>query len=197
MSKILLASNSPRRKEILGTFTSSYEVISSDYEESLVSGGDPVIEAMNAALGKALLALDVDGKSDIILTADTIVVLDEIMGKPSSREDAKNMLIKLSGKTHRVITGICLKKADEEFIISDYVSTGVKFYELDENIIEKYLDTGEYADKAGAYGIQGHGSLLVESISGDYFNVVGLPIGRIDKLLRKNFGVCLMDGLEE
>ena len=119
----------------------------------------------------------------IVIGADTIVVLEsEILGKPRDRADAIKMLSTLSGKVHSVFTGVCLIKDSKENCF--YEETKVEFYELSPQEIEAYVDTGEPMDKAGAYGIQGRGCLLVKRIDGDYFNVVGLPVGRLIKELK-------------
>ena len=116
--------------------------------------------------------------SKIILSADTVVCIDEkILGKPKDRADAENMLRSLSGRGHFVYTGFCI--ADGEKICSGFERTDVYFKKLSENQLSWYLDNEEWKDKAGAYGIQGKGALLVEKINGDYFNVVGLPVSRI------------------
>ena len=179
--KLILASNSPRRKSLLTEYGFSFTVIPSDFIESnlLLS---PTVTAKNNALGKAK---DVFNKlmdnEIIVLGADTIVVLDgKILGKPKDNFDAKNMLEKLSNKSHQVITGYSIYTKNK--IITDYITTIVKFNELTDELIDKYVATGSPLDKAGAYGIQ-DGFNLVKKIDGSYNNVVGLPIEIIkDKL---------------
>lgn len=124
-------------------------------------------------------------KSDLVISADTIVVLDNtVLGKPKDEIEARKMITSLSGRTHQVITGISLINLDNNKKIIDYVISNVKFKNLSEEDINDYIRTKESLDKAGAYGIQGYGALLVEEIQGDYFNIVGLPISRLSDLLK-------------
>ena len=126
------------------------------------------------------------------MSADTLVELDgKLLGKPKNREDAKIMIESLSGRIHNVYTGYAIFKLSEKIKYVNYQKSSVKFYELSDLEIENYLDTLEYKDKAGAYGIQGKGSLLVEEIRGDYFNIVGLPIGKINRDLIRLFNFNL------
>ena len=127
----------------------------------------------------------------IIIGADTLVSLDEhVLGKPHSRSDAREMLVLLSGKEHLVLTGLCILDTQTDESAEAVEETFVRFRELSEQEIDSYLDTGEWEDKAGAYAIQGRGALFVEAISGDYFNVMGLPLCRLGLLL-KELGVEL------
>ena len=124
----------------------------------------------------------------MVISADTIVVLDNtVLGKPKDEIEARKMITSLSGRTHQVITGISLINLDNNKKIIDYVISNVKFKNLSEEDINDYIRTKESLDKAGAYGIQGYGALLVEEIQGDYFNIVGLPISRLSDLLKKIF----------
>ena len=128
----------------------------------------------------------------IVIAADTLVVFGEqILGKPKDREDAINMLRTLQGKWHNVITGVAIVRKDTNQCLTDYEKTGVCFCQLCTSEIEAYVDTGEPMDKAGAYGIQGKGAFLVERINGCYFNVVGLPLAKLGRMLRK-FGVYVL-----
>ncbi len=141
-----------------------------------------------------LKVLDVASKiSDgIVIAADTEVILDKkILGKPKNKKEAYKMLKNLSGKEHRVITGLAVVDAKTKKLLQDIVVTKVKFRKLNKDLIERYVASGEPLDKAGAYGIQGKAALLVESIKGDYFNVVGLPLNALNQLLEK-FGVNLL-----
>ena len=141
-----------------------------------------------------LKVLDVASKiSDgIVIAADTEVILDKkILGKPKNKKEAYRMLKNLSGKEHRVITGLAVVDAKTKKLLQDIVVTKVKFRKLNKDLIERYVASGEPLDKAGAYGIQGKAALLVESIKGDYFNVVGLPLNALNQLLEK-FGVNLL-----
>ena len=135
-------------------------------------------------------------KSDLIISADTIVVIDNtVLGKPENEIEARKMITSLSGRTHQVITGISLINLDNNKKIIDYVISNVKFKNLSEEDINDYIRTKESLDKAGAYGIQGYGALLVDEIQGDYFNIVGLPISRLSDLLKKHFNINLfMEG---
>ncbi len=181
---IILASQSPRRKELLSLITNDFSVIPA-YVDETVPDNISVYETAEflSKIKASALACDVsDG--DIIIGADTVVICDgQIFGKPKDKADAFNMLSKLSGKTHKVITGVTIIK--NKAVNSFSVTTEVTFYQLSENEINDYIETNEPMDKAGAYGIQGKGSLLVEKINGDYFNVVGLPIARLSQELKK------------
>ena len=136
-----------------------------------------------------------NNESSLVIGADTIVVLDDmILGKPKDKDEAYCMLKKLSNKVHQVITGISLINLEGNKKIIDYVVSNVKFKDLSEEDIKDYIQTDESLDKAGAYGIQGYGALLVEEIKGDYFNIVGLPISRISDLLKQHFSINLFYG---
>ena len=129
----------------------------------------------------------------VVISADTIVWLDGmVLGKPSDAANAKLMLKKLSGQTHEVYTGICVTDSKSGKSVSDYAVTKVNFKVLDEDEIDRYISTGEPMDKAGAYGIQGKGCLFVESIEGDYLNVVGLPAMKLSKILKEEFNINII-----
>ncbi len=193
MKDIILASASPRRKELLDKFNIDYKIEISNIYENVNTGERPEIIAMVLAFEKAVDISKRVSDNSIIISADTIVVAeDNILEKPKTRFEAKKMLELLSGKMHKVITGISLVNIDEKIKIVDYEKTFVKFRELNDELIEKYLDTGEYKDKAGSYGIQGKGSILVEKIEGCYYNVVGLPLNKLDILLREKFNIGLI-----
>ena len=178
---IILASNSPRRKELMHYITDDFIIKSAEVDETLKDGVTPEEAVMYLSKIKAL---PFKNENDIVIGADTVVCIDgTILGKPENEKDAKRMLRLLSGKTHSVFTGICVIKGEE--IENIAVETKVKFFELTESEIEQYVKTGEPLDKAGAYGIQGYGSLLVEGIEGDYFNVVGLPVSALYRVLHK------------
>lgn len=192
MDRIVLASGSPRRKEILEKYDIDLLVEKSNVKEKTNNGERPEQIAMSLALIKAL-DLSKKYSKDIVIGADTIVIIDDIiLGKPIDRKDAYNTLSKLSGRYHQVITGISLIKEEMNIKIIDYENTKVKFRELTDSMINRYIDTGEPFDKAGAYGIQGLGQILVENIDGCYLNVVGLPLTKIDKLLYKHFNYCIL-----
>ena len=190
MEKIILASNSPRRREILGNFI-DFNVISKETQEIKDDSFLPWTTVTALAFEKGIeVAKDYEDK--IVLSADTLVELDgKLLGKPKNREDARVMIRSLSGKTHNVYTGYAIFKLSQKIKYVSYDKSSVKFYDLSDDEIEKYLDTDEYKDKAGAYGIQGKGSLLVEKIEGDFFNIVGFPIGKINRDLMKLFDFSL------
>lgn len=178
--KVVLASNSPRRQELLGGLGIDYEVktmpdIDESYPEGLSADGIPVHIARN----KANAYRSVMKSNELIITADTIVWLNGVvMGKPKDELDACNMLRKLSGKTHQVVTGVCLTTTDKQTSFSTV--TDVTFAELTEEEIQYYVSNYRPMDKAGAYGIQEWiGYIGVRAMSGSYFNVVGLPIQRL------------------
>lgn len=193
MEKIILASASPRRSEILKNIGLDFEVLVSDADESSISTECPSeLYVQELALLKAAAAAKKAGftKDAVVISADTVVVLDgEILGKPEDKDDAKRMLQMLSGREHDVITGICVLRLKDAFSVCDSVVTRVKFKALSSELIDLYIDTKEPLDKAGAYGIQGKGALLCEKIDGDYFNVVGLPVSKLCDILRNDFGI--------
>ena len=178
---LILASGSPRRKELLQLITEDFTVYSVDADETLPAGMPVEMAAAYLADLKASTAAKIF-PDQIVIGCDTIVLLgDEIMGKPKDREDAHRMLRALSGETHSVLTGTSLYYGTQTTVFT--TETLVTFYPLSNAEIERYLDTGEPFDKAGAYGIQGKGSLLVQGIEGDYFNVVGLPVAALSRAL--------------
>lgn len=177
---IILASQSPRRQELLKLITSDFEIKVSNVDETLPDKITPKEAVMYLSKIKAEPFADGD---DIVIGADTVVALDgKILGKPKSEENAKEMLRFLSGRTHSVFTGVTL--ASDKKTKTFAVETKVKFFELTNEKIDAYIKTKEPFDKAGAYGIQGYGSLLVEKIDGDYFNVVGLPVSTLARELK-------------
>ena len=181
--KLILASSSPRRKEILQREEIEFEVIHppDSLEETLTA--DPVEHVLILSREKAESVSSAVGPG-LILGADTVVVLDgEILGKPTDPKNAFAILRKLSGRTHRVYTGLTLLNKYNGKTISDYDCTEVRFNRLEEQKITVYIATGEPMDKAGAYGIQGMGSFLVEKIDGNLDNVIGLPTGKLRGML--------------
>lgn len=190
MEKIILASNSPRRREILSNFI-DFTVISKEIDEIKDDCFSPWTTVMALAYEKGIEVAK-DNVDEVVLSADTLVELDgKLLGKPKNREDAKIMIKSLSGKIHNVYTGYAIFKLSKKIKYVSYEKSSVKFYDLSSDEIEKYLDTLEYKDKAGAYGIQGKGSLLVEKIEGDYFNIVGFPIGKINRDLMRILNLSL------
>lgn len=186
---LVLASASPRRQELLGHFGHDITIDPSAAPETPPPGADA--EAAVKALSAAK-ALDVASRhpGEIVIGADTVVELGgAILGKPQSREDAFFMLRSLSGQEHRVYTAVTLARDGES--VTEAEMTRVRFRPLSDREIWSYIDTGEPMDKAGAYGYQGLAGLFVEQIEGDYFNVVGLPLCRLGKML-ENWGVTLL-----
>ena len=184
--KVVLASNSPRRKELLTGLGIDYEVKTlPDIDESFPRGLSEVETATYIARAKADVYRNIMQSDELIITADTIVWLDgEVMGKPLDGEDARRMLRALSGKTHQVITGVCLMTIDSQKAFATV--TDVTFCHLSEEEIDYYVERYRPMDKAGSYGIQEWiGFVGVESISGSYFNVMGLPIQRLYTELKK------------
>jgi septum formation protein len=179
--RIVLASASPRREELLRRIVPEFDVLPSEAEEP--RHGRPARRALRAARQKASQVAA--RASGIVIAADTLVVLrSRVLGKPESRREAADMLRHLSGHTHRVVTGLCLietRRGEERAAVEE---TRVHFRSLSDREIERYLDCGEYTDKAGAYGIQGRAAAFVDRIRGDYTNVMGLPVARLTLLLR-------------
>ena len=191
MKKIILASGSPRRSEMLRNIDIDFTVIKSNADESGINpDGIPVnVYVQELALLKATEVYGrVSAENALIIGADTVVAVDgEILGKPVDEADAFRMLRALSGRTHQVYTGICVVRSEDGYSVCDSECTDVTFAELSDDEIYEYIHTNESYDKAGGYGIQGKGSLLVEKISGDYFNVVGLPVRKLVKLMKEEF----------
>jgi septum formation protein len=184
-SKIVLASQSPRRLELLKEISTQFEVAPSSIEEVLDPGLRPEANAQNLAREKAE-SIAPNFPDCWVIGADTLVTLDhEIFGKPEDEEDAKRILKKISGREHLVVTGICVvgpKKTLGKAVVSQ-----VKIKPLTDQEIEDYIATGEPMDKAGAYGIQGKGSFMVRSFSGSKSNIIGLPLDELKILLKKTY----------
>ena len=183
MKPLILASNSPRRKELLTQARLSFSVVASTIDEQVDLSLAPEQVVQSLALQKAN---DVFSRHQdaVVIGADTVVVLKgKILGKPQDREDAKETLRALSNQTHSVYTGVAIVLANQQFTFS--VETKVTFWPLVDGEIDAYLDSGEPFDKAGSYGIQGLGALFVKEIVGDYFNVVGLPLSKTVRELKK------------
>lgn len=178
----ILASNSPRRKELLGNIT-EFTVLSAEADESVEPGLSPdqIVEELAARKAQAVFERLSDSES--VIGADTIVYhKGEVLGKPKDKEDAFRMLKSLSGDTHSVFTGVCVLTPEGKLVF--HSETKVTFDELPDEEIREYIDTGEPMDKAGAYGIQGLGGKFVTGIEGDYTNVVGFPVGEFCRLIR-------------
>jgi septum formation protein len=191
---IVLASNSPRRREILSQLNINFEVVPSDFEETFINM-EPTALVEHFAYMKALDVyekLKSNSVEDIyVIGSDTIVYCNSIMGKPKSDEDAYKMLIALSNKEHQVISGLSIIQGSTGKVITMHESTNVWIRELEDREILSYISSGEPSDKAGAYAIQGLGSLFVEKIQGCYFNVVGLPVNKLFKIM-KQFDINLI-----
>ena len=188
---IILASTSPRRKELLGQIgLKDYRILSPDVEEVLDEMLPPAQLVEGLSRQKALAVRGRVDEDDVIIAADTVVSLEgEVLGKPADEMDAFKMLSALSGNRHQVYTGLTVIRGEQ--VVTDHEMTTVTFRDLDPEEIEHYIATGEPMDKAGAYGIQGIGALLVSGIDGDYFNVMGLPVYRLGRILAQ-FGVDVL-----
>ena len=184
MAQFILASASPRRKELLNRLELPFEIIPSSVEENYSNGMAPPEMAKRWALEKARDVAAAHPET-IVVGADTIVVLEgKILGKPKDSSEAAAMLRKLSNKSHTVHTGVALVQKSNEAVISFVESTEVTFFELDETLISSYVATGSPLDKAGAYGIQDGSACFVEKVNGCYHNVVGFPVARFVQLVR-------------
>ncbi len=184
---IILASKSPRRKELLSLLDLDFQIITADIDETM-NPTLPVSDEVSRLSFEKAAAIKPNVRDDtIIISADTVVELNGcVMGKPKDRADAFNMLKSLSGNSHNVLSGVTVMQGDKH--ISKTVITEVTFRHLTDEEINAYIDTNEPNDKAGSYGIQGKGSKFVEKINGDYFNVVGLPVCTLSLML-KEFGI--------
>lgn len=182
--KLILASTSPRRAEILHDAGFSFVVVASAVDETPLPGESPTALVQRLADAKAELAAARAVGPAIILAADTVVTLEgHIFGKPRSSDDARHMLEALSGRTHAVVTGVTLIRLPDAERRSFVESTLVHFAQLSSEEVTRYLATGEPHDKAGAYAIQGRAGRYIPRIEGDYFNVVGLPLARVTQAL--------------
>ena len=181
---VILASKSPRRNELLRFITEDFTVKVSDADETIPDGTAPEDAVIMLAKIKGEAVYKENSEATII-SADTVVVYDgKILGKPHSREDAFSMLSTLSGNTHTVYTGVFIISGDKKIGFSE--RTDVTFCELSQDDINNYISTGEPFDKAGAYGIQGKGSVMIKGIVGDYYNVMGLPVAKLNSVLKEN-----------
>lgn len=192
--RIILASASPRRKELLEQVGAEFEIIPAVGEE-IITDSSPQQAVLDLAAQKAAEVAAKVREDAIILGADTVVAFgDKILGKPKNEADAKQMLSLLSGKTHSVYTGVSIvvRQSGESQSYSFYEETEVTMYPLSEQQILSYIRTKEPMDKAGSYGIQGKGAVFIEKIQGDYNNVVGLPIARVFRTLEEVCGFSVM-----
>ena len=177
--KLILASQSPRRRELLGLFGIPFDIQVADIDEAM--SGDPYTEVARVSRAKAK-AIDANAE-DVVIAADTIVVCNgKVLGKPHSEEEAKEMLRLLSGRDHQVMTGMTVLRGEKEVVVTEV--TDLHFRQLSEKEIERYVASGEPMDKAGSYGIQGGAALFCRRMEGDYYNVVGLPVCRLGEILK-------------
>ena len=177
---VVLASASPRRKELLSLIFNEYDIRPADCDEALPEGikAQEAVEYLSLIKNKA--TVEICDKKSLVISADTVVAVDgEILGKPQDKEDARRMISLLSGREHQVFTGVTLSLNGNFKTFSE--KTDVVFYKLTDKEIEEYISTDEPYDKAGAYGIQGKAGLLVKAVNGDYYNVVGLPVARLKR----------------
>jgi len=191
MKQIILASGSPRRKELLSTLIGgNFTIQTSDYEEDNTLNLDPKDLVLRHSLEKAKDVAK-DNKEAIVIGADTIIVFEnKVLGKPHTEEKAKEMLSMMNGKTVEVTTGLAVIDGDDE--LQEFEVTKLQMKQMSEKEMDDYIATKEPLDKAGAFGIQGKGAVLVEKIDGCYFNVVGLPLFKLNSLLEK-VGVSIFD----
>ena len=184
LPKLVLASSSPRRVEILRTVGWPFEACPVDIDEARQPHEEAVSYVERLAQEKARSAAGVLGRDSTIVGADTVVVIDaETLGKPRDEDDARRMLRKLSGQWHQVLTGVALINGTPSAIRVAHETTEVKFATMSEDEIAWYVSSGEPLDKAGAYAIQGLGARFIEGIRGDYFNIVGLPVRLLYQLV--------------
>ena len=187
---IILGSQSPRRRELLEKLDLPFSILTADIDETVRPELTPAQAVADISARKAAAILRQASEDDLVITADTIVVLDgQIMGKPHSPEEAEQMLSSLSGRTHQVYTAVTLHSHARQK--TEVACTQVTFRPLDPTEIRAYIASGEPMDKAGAYGIQGRGAVLVSHLEGDYFNVMGLPLCTLCRMLR-SFGVKVL-----
>lgn len=184
--KVVLASASPRRKKLLTQIGLNFTAESSNVEENNINNDLDFGSLVTELAYKKARDVAKNHTEGIIIGADTIVVINEsILGKPSSGHEAKLMITKLSGRWHSVFTGLAVIDLDSNVVLTDFVESKVKFRKLSKSEIDNYVKTGEPLDKAGAYGIQEKGALLVEKINGCYYNIVGLPVSKLKEMLSK------------
>jgi septum formation protein len=179
--ELILASQSPRRKELLGLFRLPFTVRVADIDEAMDPTLPPAQEVARVSLAKARAVERTE--EDVVIAADTIVVLgDRLLGKPRDEAHAEEMLTALSGRAHQVMTGVTVLRGDRAITTTEI--TDIHFRELSTQEIRRYIATKEPMDKAGSYGIQGGAALFVEKLQGDYYNVMGLPVCRLLQMLR-------------
>jgi septum formation protein len=194
LPRIVLASGSPRRAEILRTVGWPFEAVPPDVDETRTAGEDALVYVQRLARAKAEAAAP-QSPGATIVGSDTVVVIDEqILGKPRDNDDARGMLQRLSGRWHQVLTGVALIDGADERLRVGYERTEVKFAAMNQAEISWYVGSGEPMDKAGAYAIQGLGARFIEGIRGDYYNVVGLPVRLLYKLVNRGSSPTVREG---
>ena len=187
---IILASKSPRRQELLEKIGLTFTVMTEEIDETMNPDLPLTEEIQRVSKLKALAVAPRAGRDDLIISADTVVCVDgKRLGKPANAEEAVKMLRMLSGRSHQVVSGLCLLQGERAETTA--VTTDLHFRDLSEAEIAAYVATGEPMDKAGAYGIQGLASIFVDSLSGDYYNVMGLPLCTLAQLL-PSFGISVL-----
>ncbi|WP_150541282.1 Maf-like protein [Clostridium perfringens] len=191
--KVILASKSPRRVEILEKIVKEFEVVQSNFDENTIDfKGDIEKYVKDLSRNKAIEVSKRLNEPSIVIAADTVVFQDgKVLEKPKNEEDAFSMLSSLSGNTHKVYSGICLINTYDDTVVTDCDCTEVRFSELNPRQIRNYINSGEPMDKAGAYGIQGLGGAFVEGIKGCYYNVMGLPLNKLYKEL-ENYDITIL-----
>lgn len=185
---LILASGSPRRQELIGTIGLPYRIDAADVDESMPEGTAPdaLVEQLSLRKAQAVSGRVPDGEGGIVIGSDTVVVLDgRILGKPKDEQDAADMLGAIAGRTHQVYTGITCIEVRTGRAITRHEVSHVTMKPMDEQRIRRYVATGEPADKAGSYAVQGIGALLVAKIEGDYFNVVGMSVRLLGEMLEE------------
>ncbi|AMN36641.1 Maf-like protein [Clostridium perfringens] len=191
--KVILASKSPRRVEILEKIVKEFEVVQSNFDENTIDfKGDIEKYVKDLSRNKAIEVSKRLNEPSIVIAADTVVFQSgKVLEKPKNEEDAFSMLSSLSGNTHKVYSGICLINTYDDTVVTDCDCTEVRFSELNPRQIRNYINSGEPMDKAGAYGIQGLGGAFVEGIKGCYYNVMGLPLNKLYKAL-ENYDITIL-----
>lgn len=189
MKKIILASGSPRRKEILERVGVEFDIVVSDIEEVVREGESPETVVGALAFEKATHVASQCEEGSIVIASDTVVFKDKILGKPKDEQDAFDMLQSLRNDEHSVYTGICIIEVGTHHKIVDFVKTKVFTKNYSDEKIKRYIETGEVWGKAGAYAIQGYGATLVDYIEGDYLNIVGLPLSKLESMMVQHFGI--------
>lgn len=180
--QLILASQSPRRRQLMGLFGIPFTVRVADIDETMDPAAEPAREVARVSREKALAVPH--GTDDVVVAADTIVVCDgRVLGKPHSEQEARQMLRLLSGRDHQVMTGVTVLRGAQEQVFTQI--TDLHFRHLSDREIDRYIATGEPMDKAGAYGIQGGAALFCQRMDGDYYNVMGLPVCRLGEVLRR------------